>query len=77
MYEMYPWDRPGERAERPADGGPAWRDPLGGHRPVRRRARLDGRAAGRAEGPATRAVQFALDRRDNGGYPGTSASPQC
>jgi hypothetical protein len=78
MYEMYPWDGSAERAERPersADAGPAWRDPLGRRQPVRRRARPAGGAVGRPAEAATRAVQFALDRRDNGGYPGTSASP--
>jgi hypothetical protein len=51
VYDMYPWD---SRADSPRTRPPAPRD---------------GETHGDPEtaGPATRAVQVALDRRDNGG----------
>lgn len=51
MYDMYPWD---SRADSPRTRPPAPRD-----------GEADG--AGQTDDPATRAVQVALDRRDNGG----------
>jgi len=54
MYRMYPWDR--------ADGKP------GGDAPsVQKNMRERSRAGRPAPAAAARAVQFALDRRDNGG----------
>lgn len=57
MYDMYPWD---SRADSPRTRPPAPRD---------------GEASGTAktaqdQDPAIRAVQVALDRRDNGGDTG-------
>ena len=52
MYHMYPWDR---SAERPGTTTRAGALAAPGHR-----------AAGRAPEAAVRAVQVALDRRDNG-----------
>ena len=53
MYHMYPWDQPAGRR--------------GAVRAARRGAPAAGReGAGRAPAAAVRAVQVALDRRDNG-----------
>jgi hypothetical protein len=58
MYDMYPWD----------SAGPAGRTPKPSGTP---RSAQDSRPAGDRPAPqatrATRAVQAALDRRDNGG----------
>ncbi|MGP7999028.1 MAG: hypothetical protein ACLPKI_17175 [Streptosporangiaceae bacterium] len=55
MYDMYPWNQPG------AHDGQRRRAP----RPAARRpAATAGRRA--PAGPAARALQVALDRRDNG-----------
>ena len=59
MYQMYPWDQP---AEQP-----------GGTAQAARRQALTGAGRPGADGgapeAAVRAVQVALDRRDNGGAP--------
>jgi hypothetical protein len=59
VYHMYPWDQPAEQS-----GGTA--------RAARRQALTSPGspgADGRAPEAAVRAVQVALDRRDNGGAP--------
>ncbi len=61
MYDMYPWNQP-------AHISPAGRPVR--PRPARRAARLPG--AGRAA-DTTRALQVALDRRDNGGESAATA----
>jgi hypothetical protein len=55
MYRMYPWDR--------ADGNPRG-DAPSVRQNIRERTRAGRPASATA---AARAVQFALDRRDNGG----------
>ncbi|HTT54932.1 MAG TPA: hypothetical protein VMH35_26385 [Streptosporangiaceae bacterium] len=55
MYDMYPWNRPGGHQGQRRRAS----------RPAARRAATAGRRA--PAGPATRALQVALDRRDNGG----------
>jgi hypothetical protein len=59
VYHMYPWDQPAEQSGTTARA--ARRQPLTGpDRPG---------DDGRAPEAAVRAVQVALDRRDNGGAP--------
>ena len=66
MYDMYPWNQP------PADRGPAGRSAA---RPGagRRAARLPRTVRAVSAAPATRALQMALDRRDNGGQSAAAA----
>jgi len=62
VYDMYYWDQP----DQPARGGTV--------RPARRTGRASSATAVPAGGgPAARAVQMALDRRDNGGDSGATA----
>ena len=77
MYDMYHWDQPDQDAlngsKRPSRPGRGTRHPS---RPVRGtghpRRPADGAHPGAASatGLAARAVQVALDRRDNGGDSG-------
>ena len=60
MYDMYPWNEP-DSASRGDD--PASRAPLGGD--LTPQTPLGGASSPQA--PLVRAVQVALDRRDNGG----------
>ena len=55
MYDMYPWNPPadGSASRLPSQSGPA--------------RRATGRTRKVRATPATRALQVALDRRDNGG----------
>jgi hypothetical protein len=72
VYDMYHWDQPGQAA---LDGAKRPSRPVRGtrhpRRPVRGAAQPGsagrGTGAAGAAGPAARAVQVALDRRDNGG----------
>lgn len=66
MYDMYPWDSAGPQA--PAARRGTGRCPAA--RPARAAA-LD--RTGNPPGPAVRALQVALDRRDNGGAAGAPA----
>ena len=68
MYDMYYWDQPDQdalngakRPSRPVRGTRHPRRPAGGAHP----------GAASAAGLAARAVQVALDRRDNGGDSGS------
>lgn len=58
MYDMYPWNPPadGSASRLPARSGPA-----------RQATGLSGKVRATRATPATRALQMALDRRDNGG----------
>ncbi|MGH3124170.1 MAG: hypothetical protein ACRDND_24550, partial [Streptosporangiaceae bacterium] len=58
MYDMYPWNPPadGSAPRLPSRSGPA-----------RRATGLPRRVRATPATPATRALQVALDRRDNGG----------
>ena len=76
MYDMYFWDQPGQdalngakRLSRPVRGTRHPRRPVYGAHPAAGAAGPAGRGtgAGDATGAAARAVQVALDRRDNGG----------
>ncbi len=69
MYDMYSWDQPVSPADETAEAGPAPRDAA---RPaVPAPAASSGtQPASAAEARAARAVQVALDRRDNGGDAG-------
>jgi len=71
VYDMYHWDQPdpaaGNGTERPARRADAADRP-------RHQVNGDGCAGLTARpAPAARAVQVALDRRDNGGDPGAQA----
>jgi hypothetical protein len=72
VYDMYYWDEPDLAAGR----GASRRGPVraGGGAGGARRAgvarRVRGTGSTGAAGPAARAVQVALDRRDNGGDAG-------
>ncbi|HUL28637.1 MAG TPA: hypothetical protein VLW44_23005 [Streptosporangiaceae bacterium] len=57
VYDMYYWDQPGQEA---LNGAKRPSRPVRGIRHPRR-------PASGAAGPAARALQVALDRRDNGG----------
>jgi hypothetical protein len=82
VYDMYHWDQPGpaepggaEYPGRPAGGTAHHRYPVRrtprARRPVSGTARpCPAAAAAVPPGPAARAVQVALDRRDNGGDSG-------
>ena len=81
MYDMYHWDQPdpaaGSGTERPARRADGARHPArradAADRP-RHQVNGDGCAGLTARpAPAARAVQVALDRRDNGGDPGAQA----
>ncbi|HEX6527144.1 MAG TPA: hypothetical protein VF070_45095 [Streptosporangiaceae bacterium] len=66
MYDMYPWDT---RADGPRTRPPAPRPEAqanSAQRPEANPAPRDGNDPSDTD-PATRAVQVALDRRDNGG----------
>ncbi len=65
MYDMYPWNDPGSGANHHQDEPVAARLPAPRTSP-REAAAKPGEAADPA-GSAIRAVQVALDRRDNGG----------
>jgi hypothetical protein len=72
VYEMYQWDQPDSAA-----AGNGRESVNGSPHPARarmHRARAGGRPGRAGTGrprPAAQAVQVALDRRDNGGDPGT------
>jgi hypothetical protein len=69
VYDMYPWNQaPGDRD--PADRGPAGRSSRPG---PGRKERLPGTGRPAPAAPATRALQVALDRRDNGGQSAAAA----
>jgi hypothetical protein len=75
VYDMYPWDKPASPGGRPPQTPPSWGEPS----PQPPRPSLTGVPAPRdggqpmSPGPVesaplvTQALQFALDRRDNGG----------
>jgi len=58
VYDMYPWNHPAQAS------------PPGRPRPARRAARPSGTSR---TADATRALQVALDRRDNGGESAATA----
>ena len=70
MYDMYAWDQPAssadEHAEPAAAPGEAGRAVSGAQVTYAHHASRADRPA-----PAVQAVQVALDRRDNGGDPGS------
>jgi hypothetical protein len=70
VYDMYPWDESGPAPSAPAPAAPAPAAPARTRLPAPR----DGRRPMAPAEPATRAVQFALDRRDNGGDAAGAAS---
>lgn len=74
MYDMYPWD---SRADGPRTRTPEPRTGDASHASTASHGSQNGSNPPAAPDPATQAVQFALDRRDNGGAtaePGRNAS---
>ena len=71
MYDMYPWNEPDSGANHDQDQAA----PRNG---TARHANGGARHANGDDVPAafTKAVQFALDRRDNGGAAAAPAAPQ-
>ena len=70
MYDMYAWDQPASSVDEHAEPGAAPRE--AGHAASGTQVAYAGHAS-RADHPgrAAHAVQVALDRRDNGGDPGS------
>lgn len=70
MYDMYAWDQPASSADEHAEQGAA---PGDAGRAASGAQVTHARHASRADRPAraVNAVQVALDRRDNGGDPGS------
>jgi len=64
VYDMYPWNHPAQASPPGRPGRPAR------PRPARRAARPSGTSR---TADATRALQVALDRRDNGGESAATA----
>ena len=71
MYDMYPWNDPDSGANHHQDepGAASLPAPRDGRRPAAEPGEVPADRADPAEsaGSAARAVQVALDRRDNGG----------
>ena len=80
MYDMYPWNEPDPEAghdqeQNAAARVPAPRNGAAPRNGTARHANGTGHANGDAAADFTQAIQFALDRRDNGGDAAPASPP--